>query len=316
MPPFFARAPWVPLTAIGCCLLWGSAFPAIKTGYLALGLASDDTAAQILFAGCRFFGSGLILLALGSLMGKRLWRQTPREWGQLLLLGLMQTSLQYVFFYIGLAHTTGIKAAIISATGVFFSVLLAHFLYRSDRLSPARALGCLIGLGGVALANLGSGPFSFDMTLLGEGFMLIAAMAIGLATLYGKRLSQHIDPLTMTAQQLTLGGLVLVALGLAGGGRFSLDSPGSGLLLGYLALLSALAFLLWSYLIKFNPVGKVVGFKFLIPLFGASLSALFLGEHLWSWNYLAALPLVCLGVWLVTRPAAEHRRLNGSIKPL
>jgi len=303
----FTRRWWVIATAIFCCFLWGSAYPAIKNGYALLTISAEDTASQLLFAGYRFFGSGVLLLALGVLLGKSLWSFSPRQWGQLSLLGFLQTTLQYVFFYIGLAHTTGVKAAIVNATGIFFSVLLAHFIYRNDRISSARSLGCAIGLAGVVLVNLGSGPLDFDVTLLGEGFIAIAALVMAVALIVGKRISQTIDPLVMTGQQLTLGGLLLIVLGFTTGGEVRGLGLSSGLLLVYLAGLSAAAFALWSFLLKHNPVGRVIPYQFLIPVFGAGLSALFLGETILEWKNLLALALVCSGIWLVTRPNQNQR---------
>ena len=58
---------------------------------------------------------------------------------------------------------------------------------------------------------------------------------------------------------------------------------------------------LWSALLKHNPVGRVTIFNFLIPVFGALLSALFLGESIFEWKYVLALLLVCVGIWRVTR---------------
>lgn len=301
----FTRRWLVVLTAIFCCLLWGSAYPAIKTGYALLSIPADDAASQVLFAGYRFFGSGLLLLILATVTGKPLWSFSPRQWGQLALLGLMQTTLQYVFFYIGLAYASGVKAAIVNSTGTFFSVLLAHFIYRNDRMSAARSIGCILGFAGVVLVNLGRGPLDFDFTLMGEGFIAIAALVMSIALLYGKRLSQTIDPVVMTGQQLSLGGLVLIAIGTFSGGEVTGIGWHSGLLLGYLTALSATVFALWSFLLKHNPVGQVIPFQFLIPVFGALLSAFFLQETILEWKNLMALALVCWGIWLVTRPARE-----------
>ena len=69
----------------------------------------------------------------------------------------------------------------------------------------------------------------------------------------------------------------------------------------YMILLSSVAFLLWTLLLKYNPVGMISVFNFLIPIFGALLSALFLGESILELKNLIALSLVCSGIWLVTR---------------
>lgn len=299
------------LLAILCCALWGSAFPAIKSGYALLQVAPTDIASQLLFAGWRFALAGVILLIVAVGMKKPVLAMSGRQAGQVALLGLTQTAIQYVFFYIGLAHATGVKSSIMNATSVFFSVVLAHFIYADDRLSGRKALGCLIGFLGVVVVNLGGGgEFGFDFTLLGEGFIVIAAFVLAAASIYGKRLSRDLDPMVMTGWQLAIGGLILTAAGMGMGGRIQGLDLTSGTLLLYLALLSSVAFAVWSLLLKHNPVGMIAAFNFLIPVFGVSLSAVFLGESMLRWSYLIALILVCAGIWLVTRPNAPP---NGKI---
>jgi len=299
------------LLAILCCALWGSAFPAIKSGYALLQVAPTDIASQLLFAGWRFALAGVILLIVAVGMKKPVLAMSGRQAGQVALLGLTQTAIQYVFFYIGLAYATGVKSSIMNATSVFFSVVLAHFIYADDRLSGRKALGCLIGFLGVVVVNLGGGgEFGFDFTLLGEGFIVIAAFVLAAASIYGKRLSRNLDPMVMTGWQLAIGGLILTAAGVAMGGRIQGLDLTSGTLLLYLALLSSVAFAVWSLLLKHNPVGMIAAFNFLIPVFGVSLSAFFLGESMLRWSYLIALILVCAGIWLVTRPNASP---NGKI---
>ncbi len=300
--PYQTRAGVFVLATL-CCLLWGSAYPAIKNGYALLDIASADIAGQMLFAGWRFVLAGAVLLVVAAAMRKPILGLARRQFGQVALLGLAQTAIQYVFFYIGLAHATGVKSSIMNSTGVFFSVLLAHVIYADDRLNGRKALGCLIGFFGVVVVNLGGGgELGFDFSLLGEGFVVIAAFVLAAASIYGKRLSRDIDPVVMTGWQLFVGGLILVGVGLVGGGRLAAFSPQAGALLIYLALLSSIAFAVWSFLLKHNPVGLIAPFNFLVPVFGVVLSAMFLGESMLRWSNLTALILVCLGIWLVTRP--------------
>ncbi len=290
-----------------CCILWGSAYPAIKNGYALLHIAPADIASQMLFAGWRFALAGLILLVVAAAMKKSILNLSGRQVGQVALLGLTQTAIQYVFFYIGLAHASGVKSSIMNATGVFFSVVLAHFIYANDRLNGRKALGCLIGFLGVVVVNLGGGALGFDFSLLGEGFVIIAAFVLAAASIYGKRLSASMDPMVMTGWQLFVGGAILVLIGIVGGGQLEgIDLQSGGLLL-YMALLSSVAFAVWSLLLKHNPVGMIAAFNFLIPVFGVSLSAIFLGESLLRWSYLGALILVCAGIWLVTRPSTPAK---------
>lgn len=300
-PSLFQSRMGVMALATLCCILWGSAYPAVKWGYALLNIAASDLASQLLFAGARFALAGAILILVAAGLGKPVVRISRNQWAQIVLLGLTQTTIQYVFFYVGLAHASGVKAAIMNGTVVFFSVVLAHLIYADDRLNLRKLAGCIIGFSGVVVINLNKGAIGLDFTLLGEGFLVIAAFVLAAATIYGKRVSRKLDPIVMTAWQLLIGGLILTGLGGGMGGQMQAMDWASGSLLIYLALLSSIAFAMWSLLLKHNPVGLIAPFNFLIPVFGVALSALFLQESVLHWRYGLALILVCLGIWLVTR---------------
>lgn len=297
------------LLATTSCLLWGSAYPGIKHGYTLFGIGPTDLGAQLVFAGWRFALAGLVLLVSVKARGQPVFAPLRAEPRPLLVLGLTQTTLHYLFFYIGLAHTTGVKGSIMVGSTTFFSVILAHFLYPNDRLSFRRAIGCALGFAGVIGVNLNRAGLDLEVSFLGEGFVAIAAFFLSASSIYGKRLSQRMDVIAMTGHQLTLGGLILLGAGYICGGRLSGFTVPSTILLAYLVILSSAAFVLWSVLLKHNRVGVVAVYSFLIPIFGAALSALFLGEPILEFRYLAALALVCGGIWLVNRERGPAPRL-------
>ena len=297
----------VAAVALLCCLLRGSSYPAIKSGYALFSIAQADLPSKLLFAGWRFVLAGAFVLIVAAIMGKPVLRTFKEHPRQLLLLGSTQTALQYVFFYLGLAYTTGVKGSIMNATATFFSVLIAHWFYANDRLSPVKALGCVIGFVGVLTVTIGgNGELGSGFSWLGEGSVVLAALILAASSIYGKQLSQRMDAMAMTGWQLGLGGALLVLVGLATGGYMGMPSLQALVLLVYLALLSSAAFTLWSLLLKHNRVSQVTIYNFTVPVFGSVLSAMFLGETLWAWHYVLALAMVCIGIVLVTRePAAR-----------
>lgn len=301
--PFFSDRRVVVLLASFCCLLWGSAYPAIKNGYAMFAIAAGDIPSKMVFAGYRFVFAGLLLLALAVFTGRKILVLDRRNAVSVAMLGLTQTGLQYTFFYVGLAYTTGVKSSIMNATVVFFSVLLAHFIYRNDRLNFNKTIGCLIGFAGVMVVNFSPDLLDFDFTLLGEGFVVIAAFILSAAMIYGKKLSQSMDSVVLTGYQLGIGGLALVLAGYGTGGALTGFTLQSSALMTYMVLLSSVSFALWTTLLKYNRVGLVTVFNFLIPVFGAVLSAMFLGESILEWKNVVALLLVCGGIRMVTR---EH----------
>lgn len=298
--PFFSNRKVVFLLAMVSCILWGSAYPAIKNGYALLSIMPDDIPGKMLFAGYRFLCAGLLLLPLLFTRPASL-KQNARSLGQLTLLGLTLTSIQYVFFYVGLAYTTGVKGSILNATQTFFSVLLAHFLYHNDKLTLNKSIGCLIGFLGVMAVSFKPGQLDLNFTLLGEGFVIISAFMLSACMIYGRKISQRMDSVVMTGYQLSIGGAALVVAGYVCGGQLGEFSWQASALMAYLAALSSAAFALWAILLKYNRVGLVSVYNFMIPIFGAVLSAIFLDEKIMEWKNMFALLFVCGGIWLVNR---------------
>lgn len=291
------------LPAAVCTFLWGSAFPFIKLGYAAF--AVEGPFSQILFAGLRFALAGLLLLAVLTVRGRRV--PVPPKGSRLsvLRLGLVLTAGQYFFFYLGLANTTGVRGSIIQGMGTFLTVVLAHFWFHGkdgDRMTGRKALGCVVGLLGVVLANFEGtqGGFSFS----GEGLMLLATVLFAVGSLFSKDVTKTVDPFCATGWQLLLGGLVLTLIGLLGGGRLCAPASFSGWgIFLYLAALSSVAFAIWTRLLQKFAAGRVAVYNFLTPLFGVLLSACLLGESLSGVQIVLALLLVCLGIVLVNLPA-------------
>ena len=285
--------------ALLCCALWGSAFPCIKIGYEWMEI--EGIGSQILFAGYRFFLSGVLTFALGCLLERRILRMKRENFGVIFRKGVLQTTIQYVCFYIGLAHTTGAKGSIINASNAFVSIVAAHYMIRSERMTWKKGLGCILGLAGVVLVNLEPGGFGGGFRFLGEGMVLLCTIAYGVSTVLLKMISDRESPMTITAYQTLIGSALLIVIGWLLHGDVGVFTWKSAALLFYMALLSTVAFSLWTLLLKYNPVGKVAVYGFTIPIFGVLLSGILLGETIFSVKYLAALLFVSGGVILVNR---------------
>ncbi len=295
--PFFSRPAAAACSAVLCTLLWGSAFPAVKTGYELFRITSS-VPDKLLFAGARFLAAGVLTLLALSFLQRRPALPQKGELPRMAALGLVQTAVQYFFFYIALSYSTGVKGSILNSAGTFLSILLAHFFFRDDRMTGQKAAGCLAGLAGIILVNLGPGGLGgFDP--LGDGLMLGAALFFAAGSLMSKQFAKSCSPVSLSGWQLTIGGGILTAAGLLTGGTLAPSGPQAVLMLAYLAFLSAAAFALWTLLLKYNPVGKISIFNALTPVFGVLLSGIFLGEDFLHLKNLAALLLVCLGIVLV-----------------
>lgn len=291
------------LLAVFCCVLWGSAFPCIKIGYRLFSIASEDTGSVILFAGIRFAMAGVLVLLAGSALQKQLLVPKAAEYKKILILSLLQTSVQYAFFYIGLAHATGVKGAIITGSNSLLSILVASLIFHQEQLTFFKAAGCLLGFAGVAIANISGGGMDLDFTLKGEGFVFFSALSYAFSSVLIKKYSQDSNPVMLSGWQFFVGGLTLSTLGLLMGGRLTECSGPAFTMLLYLALLSAAAYTIWGILLKYNPVSQVAIYGFSNPVVGVLLSALFLGEggQAFSLQNLGALALVSAGIYVVNR---------------
>lgn len=306
---FFAKTGVVVILAVLSTLLWGSAFPCIKNGYRLFTIAEGDMGSQMIFAGVRFLIAGLMTIVVSLCLERAEYRREEGKIfpiGGILLVALVQTCLQYFFYYIGMAHVTGVKGAIVNGTMAFFCVILARIFYKEkEALSKTKIIGCLVGLVGVTVVNLGKGELGSGFTLLGEGFMFLSAIVAALGSLVNKEVSHKMGPITLCGWQLTGGSLMLIFLGKLLGGQVQFTKGGGMgfLLLLYMAFISAAAFTLWTILLKYNAMGRISVFNFLIPVFGTILSALFLGESVLSPYTVSALCMVCVGIYLVNKPS-------------
>lgn len=291
------------LLALICCLLWGSAFPCIKIGYRLFEISADDTSSQILFAGIRFTLAGILAVIFGSFIARKPLLPKKGSYGKIAILSLFQTILQYFFFYVGLAHTTGVKSSIIKGAGVFITIIISALIFRLEKLTPKKVTGCIIGMAGVFIINLSGNTIDMNITLLGEGFIFFSILANTLSSTFIKIFSKNHNPVMLSGYQFTLGGIVLTGCGLIFGGKLPHVTGEGVMMLLYLALVSSVAYSLWSTLLKYNPVSKISVFGFMNPVFGVILSAFLLGEteQAFSINALIALLLICVGIITVNK---------------
>ena len=293
------------LLAMLSCFLWGSATPAIKIGYETFGIASSDTVSIILFAGIRFFLAGILVIIVQSVMAGKFIKPEKGSFPSILKLSLAQTMVQYFCFYVGLAHTSGVTGTILSGASGFFSILMASLIFRYEKLTAAKIIGCIMGFSGLIIMNISfDGGTSFHFSFWGEGLVLLSTLSLALSGILAKKYSARFSVVMLSGYQFILGGLVMMIVGFALGGRIKLVPQASAyILLLYMAFISAVAYSVWGILMKNNPVSRVSIFNFMTPLFGVLLSAIFLGEvdQALQWNKLAALALVSAGIYVVNR---------------
>ena len=271
---FFTSPIVVVLAALLCCALWGSATPAIKITSAEL-IPEPGVSSTILFAGTRFTMAGIITVLIYSIARRKFLYPKLSNMPRVLAVGAFQTVIQYIFFYVGLTLTTGVKGTIASGTSAFFSVIVASLIFRQEKLVPKKIIACLLGFAGIILININGLEFTMNW---GDVFVIFSAISLAFSSVLIKKFSKFEDPVVISGYQFIIGGAFLVVLGLLLGGKMSFASTKGTILLVYLAFLSAIAYALWGILLKYNPVSKVTVFSFTTPIFGTILSLIFLPE--------------------------------------
>lgn len=288
----------VALIALFCCALWGSATPFIKIGY-SLILPHSGVASTILFAGIRFSLAGIFTVLIYSIARRKFLFPQRKNLSKVATISCFQTIIQYIFFYIGLANTSGVKGTIASGSNAFFAVLIACLIFKLEKISFKKIFACIIGFAGIILINLNG--LDFTMNFTGDCFVIFSAISYAVSSVLVKIYSKYEDPVIISGYQFILGGLVMCAVGLLMGGWVIFPSIKAIAVLIYLALLSACAYSLWGVLLKFNPVSKVAIFSFTTPVFGVLLSNIMLSEqsNVAPINLVITLILICTGIILL-----------------
>lgn len=299
---YFTNNKNILLMAVLCTMLWGSAFPSVKTGYKLFSIGSS-VEGQILFAGIRFTIAGILTILTACIMNKKIVKPTKGNIKGIIILGIIQTTIQYIFYYIGMSNTTGVKASILNAIAPFIVILICHFITKNDKINTKKAIGCILGFLGVIILNLGkSQGIDSSFNFFGEGFIILSSTSFAIGSIYSKRIANTGDSATITGYQLFIGGIILILISFIKGVPHLNITVEGIILLAYMALLSAVAFTVWTILLKYNSAGKISIYNFLTPIFGSLMSAIFLGEEFFNVLNLIALLSVCTGIYIINKP--------------
>jgi drug/metabolite transporter (DMT)-like permease len=253
------------------------------------------------------WGGAAVILAL--LCGPAFWRHRRALWrhrGLVAALGLSGIGGFHLLQYTALAHTSVVNVALITAMTPLYVSLIAWGL-SGDRLDVRQWAGVVLSIAGaVVIVSRGELATLLRLDLRGGDLVQFAALTMwALYTVLLRWRPAEVPPLPFLLATL-LPGLALSAASY-GLRDFHLElSTDVALGLGYLVLFpSALAYLAWGAGVK--ALGPQAGgaFSNLVPVYGALLAVLLLGEPLRPYHLTAAV-LVAVGIWLVSRPRRDR----------
>ena len=255
--------------AIAACFLWSTAFAGVKIGLKYM--------TPLQFAGLRFFISGLLIIPIfGNI--KTYIAELFKNFKFVLLVAFTQTFLMYSFFYSGLNLVPGSLGAMVIGSGPLFAALVAHFAMSNDKMTFKKTSGILLGIVGIVIINWGrqSKGLGGGRELLGVLLLIINNLIGGIYNVIVMKSKRKIPSLVLSSASLWIGGLALFLASIPiEGWQLKTNFPTEFYLsLSWLSFLSAAAFSIWFVLLK-RPGVKISylnSWKFIIPVFGATLS--------------------------------------------
>ena len=262
------RIIWVVLA-----LVWGSTWMFIKVGLQDLP--------PFTFVWIRFAVALVPLLIIMAAMGLKLPRRVS-EWGLLSLTGVLTFTLGYGLVFWGEQHISSGLTSVLFTTYPLFGLFFAHWLLPSEPLTVRRVAGAVLGMAGVVLIFADQLRLQGTLAVLGGAAILVSSLAGSLSGVMIKKWGSHFNPFVVTAVQMVLGGLPLLAVALLTEGN-PLDlswTPKALFSLFYLALVgTSLAFVLWYKLLQSSQVTRAQFMPVFNTLVAVILGWLVLHEH-------------------------------------
>jgi drug/metabolite transporter (DMT)-like permease len=250
----------------------------------------------------------LALLIVLPLVVPELWRNrrvVRRDWVKLALLGALGATLFNTMIYVGLQHTAATNGILFNSISPVLIVLVSWALLR-DRLSPRQGAGIVLSFFGVVAIVARGDPALLAALRFNRGDLwLIAAMVLwAVYTLLLRWRPPELSAMAFLAAMLSLSLPLLLPFylwELASRGGFAVTAPAAAALAYYATLPSIVSYLFWNRGVALVGPNRAGLFTHLMPVFGALLSIIFLGERLHAYH-LAGAALIFGGIWLTTRP--------------
>lgn len=276
-------------------IVWGISWPIYK-----IALAYTP---PLLFAGLRTLLGGLLLAVL--LLPKRRLIRWKDSWPVYFISSIFNVILFYGLQTVGLLFApSGLFSVIVYLQPVLVGILA--WLWLAEPMTPAKAIGLVIGFLGVATVS--AGGFSGHVTFLGIALAFVTSISWAVGTVYVKKTSAQADALWLVAFQCILGGIVLTAAGTAAESWRDIvwNVPLSfGLTFGIVLGISA-SWAAYFTLVRSGDAGKVASYTFLVPVIAVLSGTLLLHEP-FTVFLVAGLALIGISIYLVNRKSAASQ---------
>lgn len=282
-----------------CTGLFGLCYPLTKLTQTYFSVAPVDIPSQLLLAGIRMCGSGVIMLVIGAITRTH---KAPcrREWLGILLVALFQVVIQYALTYVGQGLSDGSKTPLLKGTSSFIVIILMHFLSKDDKLTWLKISGCVLGFFGVFVINVSS---SFAFTFgVGETLLIGSAIASAIGYCCTKIYFSELPAATAQGLAQTIGGGLMLIIGGITGGRLVALNEAAWLYLILIIIVTAVPFLIWTKLYRHNPASLMSVYELSTPLFGTFFMwTVFPESDIFNWRFALGGILIITGMFIACK---------------
>lgn len=294
-------------------LLWAGAYACTR-----YAVNQDNPAAGLptnLIVPARMTIGAVLLLTVATLSSQR-WPPVShwRSWAAMAGMGLTGTALPFYLITTAQKTVDSSLAALYVAAAPLFVAVLAHIFFHDDKISPAKAIGLIVGFSGVAVLFGGDALIAFNAaSIQAQAFVLLATACYASSTIIA-RFARKVPPFIFSAGFVTMGAIMTWPLLLQV--DYSALAPARSSVLGLIGLgigPTATASLLYVILVQRTSATFLSLTGYTIPVVSAILGYLLFAE-VQSWTAVIAFIMILSGVWFAQRASGVSVKAETSLQ--
>jgi drug/metabolite transporter (DMT)-like permease len=285
------------------CCIWGSTWLFIKLGL--------EDLPPFTFAGIRFVIAVAILSTIVAMRRLSL-PKTSRDWLLLGVSGVLAFCVNYGLLFWGEQYISSGLAAVLQSTIPAFGLVIAHFYLPGEKMTPAKILGIVLGVIGVAVIFSNQLDVAGPKALAGCGALIVSSVGAAYSNVLVKAYGKHLDPAILAGGQMFFGLIPLLLIGIPWEGS-PLNfrwTPMAVVALFYLAIVgSVVAFLLYYWLVQNMDVTKTMLIALVTPVVAVTLGMLVLNEEL-HWRTLLGGLMIISGIGIIVLRQVRRKKVE------
>ncbi len=247
---------------------------------------------------CRVSFAAIALWAVVAVMGVTIPREA-KVWQAFFMMGLLNNVIPFSLIIWGQGYIASGLASILNATTPLFTVVVAHYLTKDEKLTSAKIAGVLVGLAGVAGMIGGDALSSLGTNVVAQLAIVGAAISYAFAGVFGRKFKEMgVEPMMTATGQVTASALLLIPVALFIDKPWTLEMPSWGTIgavLGLALLATSLAYILYFRILAAAGATNLLIVTFLVPVSAIILGIAFLNETL-EVKHMIGMALIGLGL--------------------